>query len=75
VNEDHFLPEVVDAETGEQLPEGEEGVLVFTTLTKEALPLLRYWTGDITSLSSEACACGRTLVHMSLIKAERTTCW
>ncbi len=75
MNEDHFLPEVVDAETGEQLPEGEEGVLVFTTLTKEALPLLRYWTGDITSLSSEACACGRTLVRMSLIKAERTTCW
>jgi phenylacetate-CoA ligase len=68
VNEDHFLPEVVDPETGEPLPEGEEGVLVFTTLTKEALPLVRYWTGDITSLSSEPCACGRTLVRMSLIK-------
>jgi phenylacetate-CoA ligase len=68
VNEDHFLPEVVDPETGEPLPEGEEGVLVFTTLTKEALPLVRYWTGDITSLSREACACGRTLVRMGLIK-------
>jgi phenylacetate-CoA ligase len=68
VNEDHFLPEVVDAETGAALPEGAEGVLVFTTLTKEALPLVRYWTGDITSLSSEACACGRTLVRMGLIK-------
>jgi len=68
VNEDHFLPEIVDPDTGEQLPEGEEGVLVFTTLTKEALPLLRYWTGDITSLSSEACPCGRTLARMGLIK-------
>jgi phenylacetate-CoA ligase len=68
VNEDHFLPEVVDAETGDVLPEGEEGVLVFTTLTKEALPLIRYWTGDIASLSSQPCACGRTLVRMSLIK-------
>src|SRR5207249_1186585 len=68
VNEDHFLPEVVDQETGEPLPEGEEGVLVFTTLTKEALPLVRYWTGDITSLRSEPCACGRTLVRMNLIK-------
>ena len=68
VNEDHFLPEVVDPETGEPLLEGEEGVLVFTTLTKQALPLVRYWTGDITSLSSEPCACGRTLVRMGLIK-------
>src|SRR5205085_2465291 len=68
VNEDHFLPEVVDPENGEPLPEGEEGVLVFTTLTKEALPLVRYWTGDISSLSSSPCACGRTLVRMSRIK-------
>ena len=68
VNEDHFLPEVVDPVTGDPLPEGEEGVLVFTTLTKEALPLVRYWTGNITSLSSKPCACGRTLVRMSLIK-------
>jgi phenylacetate-CoA ligase len=68
VNEDHFYPEIVDPETGEPLPDGEEGVLVFTTLTKEALPLLRYWTGDVCSLSSEPCACGRTLRRMSLIK-------
>src|SRR5437870_7474552 len=68
VNEDHFLPEVVDRATGEPLPEGEEGVLVFTTLTKEALPLVRYWTGDITSLTSGQCACGRTLVRVGRIK-------
>src|SRR3954468_1726585 len=68
VNEDHFLPEIVDPDTGEGLPEGEEGVLVFTTLTKQALPLLRYWTGDVTSLSSSPCACGRTLVRMDRIK-------
>jgi phenylacetate-CoA ligase len=67
VNEDHFLPEVVDAESGELLPDGEQGVLVFTTLTKQALPLLRYWTGDITSLSREPCSCGRTLSRMALI--------
>jgi phenylacetate-CoA ligase len=68
VNEDHFLPEVVDPETGEPLPEGAEGVLVFTTLTKQALPLIRYWTGDIASLGSAPCSCGRTLVRMSRIK-------
>jgi phenylacetate-CoA ligase len=67
VNEDHFLPEVVDPHTGEPLPDGEEGVLVFTTLTKEALPLVRYWTGDITSLSATSCGCGRTLVRMQRI--------
>jgi phenylacetate-CoA ligase len=68
VNEDHFLPEVVDPDTGEPLRDGEEGVLVFTTLTKEALPLVRYWTGDVTSLNSEPCSCGRTLVRMDRIK-------
>ena len=68
VNEDHFLPEIVDPNTGEPLSEGEEGVLVFTTLTKEALPLIRYWTGDITSLRSDPCACGRTLARMDRIK-------
>jgi phenylacetate-CoA ligase len=68
INEDHFLPEVVDRESGEQLPEGEVGVLVFTTLTKQALPLMRYWTGDLASLSSEPCSCGRTLVRMSAIR-------
>ncbi len=65
VAEDHFLPEVVDPETGAVLPEGEDGVLVVTTLTKQALPLLRYWTGDVTSLSSEPCPCGRTFVRMA----------
>ena len=67
VNEDHFFPEIVDAETGEPVGEGEDGVLVFTTLTKQALPLIRYWTGDVTSLSSEPCPCGRTLIRMSRI--------
>ncbi|HZC28269.1 MAG TPA: phenylacetate--CoA ligase, partial [Gaiellaceae bacterium] len=67
VNEDHFLPEIVDPVTGRPLAEGEQGVLVFTTLTKQALPLVRYWTGDITSLSSAECSCGRTLVRMSRI--------
>jgi phenylacetate-CoA ligase len=68
VNEDHFLPEIVDPESGEQLSEGEVGVLVFTTLTKQALPLIRYWTGDLASLSYEPCSCGRTLVRMSPIR-------
>ncbi len=68
VNEDHFLPEVVDPDTGEPLPDGEEGVLVFTTLTKEALPLVRYWTGDVSRLDSEPCVCGRTLTRMDRIK-------
>jgi len=67
VNEDHFLPEIVDPESGEPLPEGEEGVLVFTTLTKQALPLIRYWTGDVCSLSAAPCSCGRTLVRMGHI--------
>ena len=67
VNEDQFLPEIVDPESGQPLPDGEQGVLVFTTLTKRALPLLRYWTGDITSLSHEPCSCGRTLARMALI--------
>ena len=68
VNEDHFLPEVVHPESGEQLREGELGVLVFTALTKQALPLIRYWTGDLASLSSEPCSCGRTLIRMSPIR-------
>ena len=68
VMEDHFYPEILDPETGAPLPDGAEGVLVITTLTKEALPLLRYWTGDITSLTRAPCACGRTLVRMRLIK-------
>jgi phenylacetate-CoA ligase len=67
VNEDHFLPEIVDPDSGEPLPEGERGVLVFTTLTKAAMPLIRYWTGDLASLTTEPCECGRTLVRMSSI--------
>jgi len=65
--EDHFLPEIVDPKTGEPLPYGERGELVLTTLTKEALPVIRYRTGDITSLNPEPCACGRTLVRMGKI--------
>ncbi len=68
VNEDHFYPEIVDPVSGEPTPDGEEGVLVLTTLTKEALPLVRYWTGDVCSLSWEPCSCGRTLRRMSLIR-------
>jgi phenylacetate-CoA ligase len=54
VMEDHFYPEILDPDTGRPVPDGEEGVLAITTLTKEALPLLRYWTGDITSLRARA---------------------
>jgi phenylacetate-CoA ligase len=63
--EDHFLPEIVDPGTGVPLPWGQRGELVLTTLTKEALPVIRYRTGDITSLNSETCACGRTIVRMA----------
>ncbi|NPV06380.1 MAG: phenylacetate--CoA ligase [Anaerolineae bacterium] len=65
--EDHFLPEIVDPATGEPLPYGEKGELVFTTLTKEAMPVIRYRTGDITSLNPEPCACGRTMTRMDKI--------
>ena len=64
INEDHFLPEVIQAETGETLAPGEKGELVVTCLTKEALPLIRYRTHDITRLFYEPCACGRTTVRM-----------
>ena len=67
IYEDHFLPEVVDPVTGEPLPEGQRGELVFTTLTKQALPVIRYRTRDITSLHREKCACGRTLVRMEKV--------
>jgi phenylacetate-CoA ligase len=65
VQEDHFLAEVVDPDSGEALGEGAEGELVFTTLTKEALPLIRYRTGDIASLTAEPCECGRTLARIT----------
>jgi phenylacetate-CoA ligase len=59
--EDHFYPEIINPDTGEVLPDGEEGELVLTTLSKEAMPMIRYRTRDITSLNSERCSCGRTL--------------
>jgi phenylacetate-CoA ligase len=67
VFEDHFLPEIVDPETGEPKAPGEIGELVLTSLTKEALPIVRYRTGDLCSLDLEPCACGRTLARMSRI--------
>ncbi len=66
--EDHFLPEIVEPLTGEPLPIGEEGELVFTTITKQGMPVLRYRTGDICSLQSAPCPCGRTLARMTQIK-------
>ncbi|MGN0630072.1 MAG: phenylacetate--CoA ligase family protein [Ruminococcus sp.] len=65
INEDHFLPEIIDPDTGEVLPDGEKGELVFTSLTKEAFPLIRYRTRDICVLSRKKCSCGRTLIKMS----------
>lgn len=67
IYEDHFLPEIIDPETGEVLPYGEKGELVFTTITKEAFPLIRYRTRDISSLNPETCPCGRTLVRMERV--------
>lgn len=64
-NEDHFLPEIINPETGEVLPEGSKGELVITTLSKEAIPVLRYRTKDITSITYEKCECGRTHARMS----------
>ncbi len=65
VNEDHFIAEVVDPETGEPLPDGEKGELIFTSITKKAFPLIRYRTRDICILSHEKCSCGRTHVKMT----------
>ena len=65
VNEDHFLAEIIDPNTGEVLSEGEKGELVFTSLDKEAFPLLRYRTRDICVLSRKKCSCGRTLIKMA----------
>jgi phenylacetate-CoA ligase len=67
--EDHFLPEIISPETGARLPEGEEGELVFTTLTKEAFPMVRYRTGDVSSLTTERCKCGRTMARMARVRA------
>ncbi len=65
VNEDHFIPEIIDPDTGEVLPDETEGELVFTALDKEAFPLLRYRTRDICKLSRKKCSCGRTLIKMA----------
>ena len=65
--EDHFYIEIIDPETGEAMPDGERGELVITPLTKQALPLLRYKTGDITSITKEPCKCGRTMLRMESI--------
>ena len=65
INEDHFIAEVIDPQTGEVLPEGERGELVFTCLTKEAFPLMRYRTRDICILSRKPCSCGRTHIRMT----------
>ena len=65
INEDHFIPEIIDPDTGEVLPDGQQGELVFTAITKTAFPLLRYRTRDICVLSHEKCPCGRTHVKMS----------
>ena len=64
INEDHFIAEIIDPDTGEVLPEGEQGELVFTAITKEAFPMMRYRTRDICRLSREKCSCGRTHVKM-----------
>ena len=66
--DDHFLPEIIDPATGAVLPPGHEGELVVTTLTKRALPLIRYRTGDVTTLTDAACACGRTSARIARVK-------
>ena len=67
IQEDHFIPEIINADTEEVLPPGSKGELVFTTVTKEGLPLLRYRTRDISTLNYEKCECGRTIVRMSKV--------
>ena len=64
INEDHFIPEIIDPKTGEVLPEGEKGELVITCISKEALPIIRYRTKDVTRLFYEPCKCGRTFCRM-----------
>ena len=64
INEDHFIAETIDPDTGEVLPEGTQGEIVFTCISKEAFPLLRYRTRDIGILKREKCSCGRTLIKM-----------
>ena len=71
INEDHFIAEIIDPDTGEVLPEGEQGELVFTAITKEAFPMMRYRTRDICRLSREKCPCGRT--HVKMLKPKGRT--
>jgi len=68
INEDHFYPEVIDPETGKRLPDGEVGELIFTCLTREALPLFRYRTRDRVALLHENCPCGRASVRMQRVR-------
>jgi phenylacetate-CoA ligase len=68
INEDHFLVEVIDPETLEVLPEGKEGELVITTLTKEGVPMIRYRTRDVTTITKAPCKCGRTNARMAPVK-------
>jgi len=68
INEDHFLVEVIDPETLEVLPEGQEGELVITTLAKEGLPMIRYRTRDVTTITREPCKCGRTSARMAPVR-------
>ena len=74
INEDHFPAEVIDPASGDVLPHGVEGELVFTSLTKRALPLIRYRTGDIALADRGAVRGGRTLVRMSEVRVRPTTC-
>ncbi|MFW6256053.1 MAG: phenylacetate--CoA ligase family protein, partial [Candidatus Sumerlaeota bacterium] len=67
VNEDHFYPEIINAQTGDRMPDGERGELVFSCITKQAFPLLRYRTRDISMLMREKCGCGRTLSRMERV--------
>ncbi|MHB8841563.1 MAG: phenylacetate--CoA ligase family protein [Candidatus Aquicultor sp.] len=67
INEDHFMVEVIDPDTGEVLPEGQKGELVFTSLTKEGFPVIRYRTRDISAVTYEKCGCGRTIARMDRV--------
>jgi phenylacetate-CoA ligase len=67
IAEDHFIAEVVDPQTGKRLPDGQEGELVLTTLTREAMPVVRFRTGDLTSITREPCSCGRRNARMSKV--------
>jgi len=67
VNEDHFIVEIVDPATGERIPDGSQGELVFSTITKEGFPLIRYRTGDIAAIIKEPCSCGRTTARITRV--------